>query len=464
MASLPAFRKDQLDQLQKINERLHLDKKLGTSPLPLNKVVFVYTPAKVGSTALVTSLRLFANECLFVCHVHDETKFGPLQEEGVSVMDLVHYNRWLGREVYLIDIFRTPVERKMSDFFEKVASFHFNTNENQFTSENYPIEKLRRRFHQVFPHIAEEDYFRERFGIPAHLLPDCFPTDTASPYLFVDATETTGVRYIKLRLQDSEKWGSFLPSLLGLPSNIDFHICKDYETQQKPILGRLYEEFKENYHLPSVLFSLSVESSTSLSYYCSPKEREAYLQTWRDRLDTSSTNPTPFTRDQYLLYNEILRDNKVDYQNIQQRNHYLDNGCSCSLCHVKRLDLRERRRYGATLTVQDHIVHEHVQKEANVHFSQAVQRRLEAVSNKKRTATARWSLAANREAATRTAPIQHPRVATHVPPPIRNILRTAASSAPVPNPPVPRARNRASSSRRRHRGISSFRNLSQHML
>ena len=397
MASLPAFSKEQIDRLEQLNKQLHLDKKTGISPVYLNKIVFVYTPAKVGSTSLVSSLRLFANESLFVCHLHDETKFGSLQEYGVSVMDLVHYNRWLGREVYLVDIYRTPVERKMSDFFENLGSLHFNNTEANLL--NVSIDKLRRRFHQVFPHIANEDYFRgERFGIPVHLLPDHF--DNEKQYLFVDAINTTGIRYIKLRLQDSEQWGNFLPKLLGIHDITSFHICKDYETHKKVNIGNLYEKFKREYRLPEILFSF-LESSDSLSYYCSKEERDTYLQNWRQKVIESTPSnpvtPTPFTPDQFIFYYEILRENKLNYNDIQQRNHYLDNGCSCSLCHSKRLELRERRKYGATLTHRDQIVHEQVQQEANEKFTKAAQRRLEAAAAKKRTATARWSLAANRD-------------------------------------------------------------------
>jgi hypothetical protein len=42
--------------------------------------------------------------------------------------------------VYVIDVYRSPIERKMSEFFEKIADMHFNTTEENLN--NYKELKM----------------------------------------------------------------------------------------------------------------------------------------------------------------------------------------------------------------------------------------------------------------------------------------------------------------------------------
>ena len=56
-----------LELLKNANEILHITKS------PLNKIIFVYSHPKVGSTSLVTSIRMFASHIYNVIHIHLST-------------------------------------------------------------------------------------------------------------------------------------------------------------------------------------------------------------------------------------------------------------------------------------------------------------------------------------------------------------------------------------------------------
>ncbi len=92
--------------------------------------IFIYTPPKVGSTTLVSSLRISLGKSYNIIHIHDEIMLSVLTGiDGISVNNIIEYLASIGKNVYVIDIYRTPIERKMSEFFEKIAQYHFNNSE-----------------------------------------------------------------------------------------------------------------------------------------------------------------------------------------------------------------------------------------------------------------------------------------------------------------------------------------------
>ena len=120
---------EKLNLLNQINDRLNINKN------PNKKLIFVYTPPKVGSTSIVSSLRIFGSAMFNIIHIHDEEMLRILSNiSGVTVNDIIQFNRHLGRDVYVIDVYRSPVERKISAYFEKVGVYYKNTMESSISS------------------------------------------------------------------------------------------------------------------------------------------------------------------------------------------------------------------------------------------------------------------------------------------------------------------------------------------
>jgi hypothetical protein len=289
-------------------------------------IILLYCPPKVGSTSIVTSIRLFASEKFIVFHTHENKIVDLLQNENynqICVTDIIKNNTVYNneekrfRKIYIIDIYRSPIERKISEYFQKLSDLHFNNTELNIV--NYNIEKIINRFNNIFPHISEIDYFKERFNINYD-----GDFDFVNKYLLY---EKDNVYYIKLRLDDSDKWGEILSKLL----NTDIKIVNDYNTSNK-IIGKLYNDFKNKYKLPANFLKI-IESCKYLNYYYNSEEKEKYINLWKNKL---TDNYNPFTNHEYKLYLYISNENK--YLNAI-RNHYSDDGCLCNKCIIKRKNI-----------------------------------------------------------------------------------------------------------------------------
>ena len=120
--------------LKQANEMLNINKH------NYNKLVFVYSAPKVGSTSIVSSLRLFCIKHMDIIHIHDEEMLQVLSHiKGITINELIIFNKYLGKDVYVVNIYRSPIERKISAFFEKVGSYHFNTSDQNINNYNILI-------------------------------------------------------------------------------------------------------------------------------------------------------------------------------------------------------------------------------------------------------------------------------------------------------------------------------------
>ena len=299
-------------------------------------LVFVFVPPKVGSTSLVSSIRLWASHKFNVLHIHNEIMLKVLYDiQGITVNELVEYNKSLGKQVYVIDVFRSPIEHKMSAFFETLSSFHFNTSIEQL--KKFKVEKLIQRFNRIFPYIANNDYYREKYGLDIVV-----PFDFDKKYILQRKND---INYIKLRLKDSNEWGKILSGLL----NTEIRIVKDYETENKPIKD-IYKAFKDNYRLPVNLLEF-MKNNEMLNNYYSEEERAQYFESWSSKINMEETRI--YSTQEFNLYNEISVENQC--MNDTHTEHYIDLGCTCLACSSKRARLLEKIKRGET--IDDKIIH-----------------------------------------------------------------------------------------------------------
>ena len=229
------------------------------------------------------------------------------------------------RKIYIIDIYRSPIERKISEYFEYISTHHFNNLEDNIA--NYDINKIIKRFNDIFLHIGNEDYYTSRYKLKK---PNKF--DFEKKYIKI---ENSNICYIKLRLIDAKYWGSILSEIL----NHEIIIIPDHETKDKKI-GLLYEDFNKNYILPQNYYN-DICNCNLLKYYYTENERKNYLDKWK--LKTKG-NYKGFTIDQHNLYEIITLENK--FYNKKLLDHYKDSGCLCLDCREKRSTLLESVKNG----------------------------------------------------------------------------------------------------------------------
>ena len=306
-----------------------------------NKLVFIYSAPKVGSTSIVSSLRLFGIDKLNVIHIHDEEMLKVLAHiTDVTINEIILFNKYLKKDVYVINIYRCPIERKISTFFEKIGSYHFNNTDELVN--NYNIIKVINRFNNIFPWICIGDHFIDKYNIT---IPQSFDHNNKHIMLVHN-----NIKYITLRLKDSNEWGSILTNIFG------FHICiiKDYESSNKPI-HNLYNQFKTHYKIPINLLN-DILNDKYFNYYFSNIEKHNYYNEW---LNKSCDSINSYTFEQYKLYQELTIENS--HIDIIQLHHYFDEGCICKACSIKRHDTRVKILKGGI--VKDRIIHNNAKSE-----------------------------------------------------------------------------------------------------
>ncbi len=87
-----------------------------------------------------------------------------------------------------------------------------------------------------------------------------------------------------------------------------------------------------------------------MNYYYSVEEKRAYYNEW---LNKSTVNKQCYNADQYALYEEITMDNS--YFDHVQIDHYMDEGCICKACSLKRSEIASKLIRG--IPVNDKIIH-----------------------------------------------------------------------------------------------------------
>ena len=304
-------------------------------------LIFIYSAPKVGSTSIVSSLRIFCSDDFDIIHIHDEEMLRVLAHvDGITINEVILYNKFLGKNIYVIDVYRSPIERKISSFFEKIGAYHFNNNDQNVNK--YNVNKIINRFNNIFPYIGLGDHFIDKYNIN---IPETFDFD--KKYLLV---ENNGVKYIKLRLKDSHIWNSILSNIFS--KNIC--IVKDYQSSNKPIRD-IYNTFNSYYRIPENLLD-NIMKCKYLNYYYSPQELQLYYNEWR----TKTTDTCNFyTIEQYKLYEEISIENShIDYIQVD---HYMDEGCKCKACSLKRKEISLKLLRG--INVNERIFHTEAKSE-----------------------------------------------------------------------------------------------------
>ena len=291
-----------------------------------NNYIFIYTPPKVGSTTLVTSLRISLGKSNHIIHIHDEIMLSVLTGiNNITINEIINYLKEDGKNVYVIDVYRTPLERKMSEFFEKIDCYHFN---NTFENiNNYAIDRIYNRFNKIFPYLANGDHYFDKYNI-----------ENPIPFNFEDKYTLqiiNNIKYIKLRLCDSSIWNKILSTIF----KSDIVLINDYQTENK-IINKLYKKFKNEYKLPINYLEL-ISKCKYFQFYYSENEKNTYLNNLSVNL---SDTFNPYNITEYNFYVNLYLENQ--YINDIQYFHYIDNNCFCNNCSKKRCEIFFKAKSG----------------------------------------------------------------------------------------------------------------------
>lgn len=293
-------------------------------------VVVVCCPPKVGSTALISSLRISACESFFTLHCHGNIIFSNVvKNEELKVSDVVK-NKY---PVYLIDIFRTPVENKLSEFFHEIGNLHFNNKDENIL--DYSYEKITTRLLKCWPFLSVDDFYHSMFvNYGATPIPENYDWEK-TPYYY---SKKNNIHFIKLRLNDVNQWGNILTKIL----NKQINMIKDYDTTTR-VIGNMYSKYCKEFKLTPQIYENLLQSPL-LNLYMTENERNKYLNYWMTR-QCNIINTIPFSLEEWKLYKYICNDNQYYIRPLVK--HYIDDGCLCMNCKEKR---RKVQFFAATIS------------------------------------------------------------------------------------------------------------------
>ncbi len=206
--------------------------------------VFIYSSGKTASTSLYNS---FCNLGVGSIHVHSQNYFESTNKKDKSLElnleELIYYCRDIQGKVVLIDVFREPISRKISSFFQRLENLDFIKEYNfssqaelvDYFTEN--IKELVEIFNEKYLVWIENYYsFNEygKFGFDINK--SKFNFDKKSLFFSKD-----NIDFIVVRFDDIKYWEDIFRGY-GFSG---FRLSSENRTQEKS-LGSLHKLFMKN--------------------------------------------------------------------------------------------------------------------------------------------------------------------------------------------------------------------------
>lgn len=228
--------------------------------------VFVYCGGKCGSSTLHNT---FEKNGLSSIQLHDQYYFRNFlyknPDSKLTIFDVIDYNKRYKSNIYIIDAYRTPIERKISSFFQNIKK----------TIPNYmelSVEQLIEIFNTEYIYKLEEyksiDEVFEYYKLPT------FKTfDFNKKYSIFKKDNLT---FIKLRFCDIKIWDSILSEIFEI--NIEMYNKNLTENKNT---NQLYVDFKSKYKVPRKYIYRQLMKDVNLKIYNTEIERNEYIAKWK---------------------------------------------------------------------------------------------------------------------------------------------------------------------------------------
>ena len=227
--------------------------------------IFIYCSGKCGSSTLLNTCQSFQPSCFHVHDNYDYLHYAPYQYmEYKSVFELIEASANTHEKIYIIDSYRTPIERKISSFFENIANHVGNYKE-------LSIEELIHIFNDKFLNTLEE-YHSIHEVLQHFQIPFFTAFDYERGYNIV---EYKNIVCIKLRFKDIGNWSNILSKIFNRP------ICLKNSnlTEQKEIF-EIYTKFKSLYKVDKKYLESMLQNDEEFKIYNNEEERSTYANEW----------------------------------------------------------------------------------------------------------------------------------------------------------------------------------------
>lgn len=230
-----------------------------------NIKVFVFCGGKCGSSTLTATFKQYYK----TLHVHSNEEFyNSSKQTKYSIYDVIEYNRKTQEKIYIIDSYRTPIERKISSFFN-------NINKHLPNYKNHQLRSLVKYFNAGYIYNLEEyhsiDEIMNHYGLPTF---ETFDFEKGYNLLVHE-----NIHFLKIKFNDINNWSTILSNIFNRPIKIQ----SDNVSELKEY-NDLYNKFKEVYYLPNLYYKNYLPNDKNFKIYNTKEEQEAYYAKWAKRL------------------------------------------------------------------------------------------------------------------------------------------------------------------------------------
>ena len=224
-------------------------------------MIFVYCGGKCGSSTLQ---KTFINNNYNSIHVHSNSYYQNNLKNTDTIFDVIDNSCKKYNKVYMIDSYRTPIERKISSFFQNIT-IHL-PNYNDLTIDNI-IDFFNVNFIDHIEEYHSIDEVLQYYGMPLFT-----EFNFEQRYNIIEKDNKI---FIKLLFKDIQKWNIILSKIFQ--KNIIMH--SDNLTKDKSI-NNLYEEFQKKYKIPRSYIENILKNDNNFKIYNTKCEQEEYINRW----------------------------------------------------------------------------------------------------------------------------------------------------------------------------------------
>jgi hypothetical protein len=231
-----------------------------------NIKIFVYCGGKCGSTTLTTTFEQYYK----TMHVHSDEEFKKIKskQSKYSIFDVIEYNKKTQDKIYIIDSYRTPIERKMAGFFNNIHKLlpnykqyklrdliHYYNSKQCYTCEEYhSIDEIMNYY--KLP-LFESFDFEKKYNLLVH----------------------ENIHFIKIRFNDIKNWSEILTNIFNMPIKI-----KSDNLSETKSYATLYENFKKIYYVPNKYYTQILPNDKHFKIFNTEEEQKKYFEKWKERL------------------------------------------------------------------------------------------------------------------------------------------------------------------------------------
>ena len=228
--------------------------------------IFLYCSGKSGSTTLYNTFKNNKYKCI---HTHSNEHYLENYNDikkYKSIFELIINNSKLHKNIFIIDCYRNPIERKISSFFQHLSEFIPNYKDVDIF---YLIDKFNEIYLKYLEDYQSIDEIMEYFNI------DIFNYfDFDKKYSLF---EYKNIKFLKLRFNDITIWNEILSNIF----NTNIIIYNENLSENKNYIN-IYEDFKNNYKIPKEYLE-KIKNDINFKIYNTLHEQDEYIKYWNSK-------------------------------------------------------------------------------------------------------------------------------------------------------------------------------------